>query len=251
MKKVALYSLLILLIQINCMAIAQNHSHTDILLPDNTIEGFLPNGLHYIILPNENPKNIVEMRLVMDLGSNLEKHDEKGVAHYLEHVAFIGTKNFPDRSMVEFWEKYGMKFGKDINAYTGYDRTIYMVTLPTTEKNDKIIDTSLFALKDWLCNISFKKERTNREKGIILEELNGYTIDDEFHDLKIGTNEFSNHFPLSNSKNISEVTYKKLTSFYKKWYAPQLATIVVVGDIDAKAVEVKIQDLFSNIKQKR
>lgn len=101
-----------------------------ISLPANTTEGRLSNGLHYLILPNGSPAHTAEFRLIMRLGSAQEADDQLGAAHFLEHMAFAGTRHFPGRSMIEYFESLGMKYGRDINAVTGYDRTVFMLTVP-------------------------------------------------------------------------------------------------------------------------
>lgn len=222
-----------------------------IALPERTIEGWLDNGLHYLILPNATPAHTVEMRLVMRLGSVQENDKQKGCAHFLEHMAFAGTKHFPQRSMIDYLEGLGMKFGRDINAVTGYDRTIFMLTVPMSATDSHILDSTLLVLKDWLCGVTFKAERTRQERGVILEELRTYRSDDPFYDLKIGQSRFKERMPLGSADDISRVKRRRLIDFYKKWYTPQLASLVVVGDVASANVEQKIKQMFSEIPQKK
>ena len=245
MKLLRIISLFILTILVQTIYAQSVSDKMPIELPSNTIEGWLNNGLHYIIRPNSHPSNSVEMRLVMRLGSVQESSKEKGVAHFLEHAAFLGTENFPERKMIEYWESVGMKFGRDINAYTGYDRTIYSITVPVDNQYDTAIDTSLIALRDWLCGITFEEERIKKERGVILEELRGYRIDDNFYSLKIGNGRFADHIPLGRDKDIKRVDSKKLKGFYNHWYTPQLASVVVVGMVDSIDIEQKIEKIFS------
>lgn len=131
-----------------------------------TVEGFLPNGLHYLVLPNSEPVHNVELRLVMRVGSVQENESQKGAAHFLEHMAFVGTRHFPSRSMVEFLEAQGMKYGRDINAVTGYDRTVFMLSAPMGREDTLLLDRTLLMLRDWLDGITFlcflRAERTER-----------------------------------------------------------------------------------------
>ncbi|MBR5532682.1 MAG: insulinase family protein [Bacteroidales bacterium] len=247
MRFLRILSLFILTISVQFINAQSVSDKMPIELPYNTIEGWLNNGLHYMIRSNSHPSNTVEMRLVMRLGSVQESNKEKGVAHFLEHAAFFGTENFPERKMIEYWESVGMKFGRDINAYTGYDRTIYTVTVPVDNQYDSAIDTSLIALRDWLCGITFYSERVKKERGVILEELRGYQLEDNFYSLKIGNGLFADHLPLGREKDIKRVDDKKLKGFYNHWYTPQLASIVVVGMIDTTDVKQKIEKIFSNI----
>ena len=247
MKLLRIISLFVLTLLVHTINAQSVSDKMPIELPSNTVEGWLNNGLHYMIRPNSHPSNSVEMRLVMRLGSVQESSKEKGVAHFLEHAAFLGTENFPERKMIEYWESVGMKFGRDINAYTGYDRTIYAVTVPVDNQYDTAIDTSLIALRDWLCGISFDSERIKKERGVILEELRGYQLDDNFYSLKIGNGRFADHIPLGREKDIKRVDSKKLKGFYNRWYTPQLASIVVVGMVDTVEVKQKIEKYFSSL----
>ena len=221
-----------------------------IALPVNTLEGCLSNGLHYLILPNATPAHTVEMRLVMRLGAVQETERQKGCAHFLEHMAFAGTEHFPKRSMIDYLEGLGMKFGRDINAVTGYDRTIFMLTVPMNADDYHILDSTLLVLRDWLCGISFKPERIKQERGVILEELRTYRNDDIFYDLKIGQSRFKDRMPLGSSDDIRRVKRRQLVNFYDKWYTPQLASLVVVGNVMPTEVERRIEQLFSGIPQK-
>ena len=247
MKLLRIISLFVLILLVQPLYAQSVSDKMPIELPSNTVEGWLNNGLHYMIRSNSHPSNSVEMRLVMRLGSVQESGREKGVAHFLEHAAFLGTDNFPERKMIEYWESVGMKFGRDINAYTGYDRTIYAVTVPVDNQCDAAIDTSLMALRDWLCGITFDSERIKKERGVILEELRGYQLDDNFYSLKIGNGRFADHLPLGREKDIKRVDNKKLKGFYSHWYTPQLASVVVVGMVDTLDVKQKIEKIFSSV----
>ena len=223
---------------------------SDISLPEKTVEGHLPNGLHYLILPNELPGHTAEMRLVMRLGSVQETEEQKGSAHFLEHMAFGGTKHYPGRGMVEYLEGLGMKYGRDINAVTGYDRTIFMLSVPMGKEDTAVLDSTLLILKDWLTDITFDAERAAKERGVILEELRGYDQGDDFYDLKIGQSRFAQRMPLGSSEDIRSIGRPDLLKFYQKWYTPQLASVVVVGDVSPQEVEKRIRTLFGGIRQK-
>ena len=220
-------------------------------LPENTVEGWLDNGLHYLILPNATPAHTVEMRLVMRLGAVQENDRQKGCAHFLEHMAFAGTEHFPQRSMIDYLEGLGMKFGRDINAVTGYDRTIFMLTVPMEPTDLHILDSTLLVLKDWLSGVSFKSGRIRRERGVILEELRTYRQDDVFYDLKIGQSRFKERMPLGSADDIRRVKRRQLVDFYERWYTPQLASVVVVGDIVPAEVEQRIEKMFSSLPRKK
>lgn len=221
-----------------------------IVFPEKVKEGWLENGLHYVIIPNDQPKRQVEFRLVMRVGARMEPANEPGTAHFLEHMAFEDTKHFPKQGLVKYLEHIGMKYGRDINAYTGYDKTVYMFTAPLYEHKKEVLQQSLKILRDWLHGIEFHKEAVERERKIILEELGAYTQDDPFYDLKIGNNVYADHIPLGTAEDIKQVTIEKLKHYYSTWYQPQMATVLVVGDISPKKVEREIQRLFSIIPRK-
>lgn len=219
-------------------------------LPPNTIEGWLSNGLHYLIMPNDNPVHTTEFRLVMRVGSTQETELQKGGAHFLEHMAFAGSKHFPKRSMVAYFESLGMKYGRDINAVTGFDRTIFMYTVPMNKDEENIVDTTLLIIRDCLDGLTFEAERTKRERGVILEELRSYDYGDDFYYLKLGKNRFSERLPLGSSEDIRRIDHKTLVDFYQHWYSPELATLIVVGNIDGAAMEKKIRSCFASLSQK-
>lgn len=219
-------------------------------LPPHTIEGRLPNGLHYLILPNNSPTHTTEFRLVMRVGSVQEDEQQKGSAHFLEHMAFNGSTHFPGRSMVGYFESLGMKYGRDINAFTGFDRTIFMYTVPMGSDDGHVADTTLLVMRDCLNELTFDAERTRRERGVILEELRGYDYGDDFYNLKIGNNRFSQRLPLGNSDDIRSIDREKLVDYYRKWYSPELATVVVVGNVDGAEMERKIRACFASLPSK-
>lgn len=198
------------------------------------IEGTLPNGLRYILVQNSTPTHKIEMRMVMRVGSLVEGEQQKGCAHYLEHLAFEGTKHFPKRSMIQAFEAHGMKYGRDINAFTGFDRTVYSLSLPVTsmQQRTKILQLALRTANDWITNIELSKNKVSNEQGIITEELRSYILPDEFYSLKIGIGRHAIRMPLGNENNIKAVTPLSLKRYYNKWYQPQNATIIIVGDIN-------------------
>lgn len=227
--------------------VAQNLTDT-ILLPAGTLEGRLGNGMRYILRKNAVPASRTEFRLIMHVGSVQETEEQKGGAHFLEHIAFGGTRHFPRRGAVEYLETLGMKYGQDINAYTGFDRTMYMFAVPSESQKADGYHKPLLILRDWLTDMTINPQRVETEKGIILEELRGYSLDDDFYDLKIGQGIFRNRMPLGRSSDISSMTSKTLRDFYRTWYVPELATLVVVGDIEPEQMEEKIRNMF-NVKR--
>lgn len=217
-----------------------------ILLPENIVCEELDNGLDYYLVHNASPKNMIEFRLMFRTGSVLENNKNRGSAHFLEHMAFKGTKHFPERTMIEWLESLGIQYGVGINAFTGYDRTIYMFSMPAG--NEENIDKALLVLKDWLVDITLDKKKVNSEKGVILEELRGYDVGDEFYDLKIGNGPFSKGIPLGTEKDIAGMTPRTLKKFHDSWYTLDRAAIAVVGDTDMDYVASRIKEMFSGLK---
>lgn len=226
-------------------AIADNNR--PLSLPPATKEGFLSNGLHYIIMPNDFPRHTVECRLVMHVGSINETEMQCGAAHFLEHMAFNGSKHFPGGTLVDYFERQGMKYGRDINAFTGFDRTAYWYTLPIDSHSGNIIDSTLVAMGDILSNLTIDSLRTIRERGIILEELRDYNTNDEFYDLKIGNGLYHRHIPLGTQEDISSITRQELLNFYHRWYSPQNATVIIVGQVNADDIEQKIKGYLGSL----
>ncbi len=216
-------------------------------LPRGTVEGHLDNGLHYILMQNALPRHGIEMRLVMRVGSLQETDLQCGGAHFIEHMAFAGTKHFPGTSWVDWFERLGMKYGRDINAFTGFDRTIYWLSLPVADFGHEVIDTTMLALSDVLGGITFDSKRMNKERGVIQEELRGYSTGDDFYNLKIGNGIYPQRMPLGSEKDIQTVTREELLKYYAKWYVPSNATLIVVGNIDTTDMERRICDTFGKI----
>ncbi len=221
-----------------------------IQLPEAAVEGELPNGLHYIILPNDMPDGRTEFRLVWRVGAVQQEENQGGCAHFLEHMAFGGSEKFPERSAVAYLESLGMKYGIDINAFTGHDRTIYMFATPSDSLRATGYARPLSIIRDWADRLTINPERVGTEKGIILEELRSSFQEDPFYDLKIGQNRFSRRMPLGTPDEVRAMTSATLSDYYGKWYVPQLATVVVVGDVDPEMTRQEIVRQFSSLPAK-
>ena len=226
---------------------AQSVSWNDrIMLPLGVVEEKLDNGLTYILVENDSPDRMIEMRLAFRAGSVLETEENRGAAHFLEHMAFGGTRHFPGHKLVDYLESRGVQYGMGINAYTGYDRTVYQLAIPSD--NSKDIDNALLILKDWLVDIPMDAEKVEGEKGIIIEELRGYDVGDQFYDLKIGSGLFSRGIPLGTEEDIRKMTPEVLKAFHRKWYTLSQATIVVVGDFKKEDARERIRKIFGSLK---
>ena len=213
--------------------------------------GKLPNGLTYYIRHNEFPKNQVDFHIAQKVGSVQEEDAQRGLAHFLEHMCFNGTKNFPGNKIVTWLESKGIKFGADLNAYTSTDRTVYRITSVPTAK-EAVIDSCLLILHDWANALLLEDAEIDKERGVIHEEWrlgNAITRMIEKHGAKIYPgSKYGERLPIGTIEVIDNFKYNELRDYYHKWYRPDLQGIVVVGDIDVNQMEEKIKALFGPIK---
>ncbi|WP_413999061.1 M16 family metallopeptidase [Flavobacterium sp. W1B] len=222
-------------------------------LPVNTRikKGVLKNGLTYYIYKTDVVKNVASYYIIQNVGSVLENDDQQGLAHFLEHMAFNGTKNFPGKGVLNTLQKHGAVFAKDINAYTAFDETVYnMDNIPTNVPG--LIDTSLLILHDWADGLSLTEAEIDAERGVIKEEWrtrqNGYmrlfkkSLPTMFNNTK-----YADRMPIGLMSVVDNFKYKALRDFYHDWYRTDLQAIAVVGDIDVAEIEQKIEKLFSPI----
>lgn len=233
---------------------AQNVSfdlNQNIPIDPNVKTGTLSNGLTYYLKHNEKPKNKAELRLVLNVGSILEDNDQQGFAHFVEHMAFNGTKSFHKNDLIDYLQRIGVQFGADLNAHTGFDETVYKLTVPTDI--DSIYNTSLHILRDWADGIEFSDQEIDNERGIVAEELrarSGASMRMYYQSIPVLTNNsrYAERIPIGKLDLILNGKHKALKRFYKDWYRPDLMALVIVGDIDLKETETKIKKLFSSIK---
>ncbi len=219
---------------------------------DNSVRiGTLPNGMKYYIKKNVKPEKKVEMRLAIDAGSVLEDENQLGLAHFMEHMNFNGTKNFPGNKLVDALQSVGIKFGQHLNAYTSFDETVYMLPVPLDKPGN--LDLGLKVMEDWAFNALLTDEEINKERGVVLEELRlGLGPDKRMMDKwlpKMAYNsQYAKRLPIG-SKTILE-TFKPevLRKFHQEWYRPDLMALVVVGDINVDEVEAKVKANFGKYK---
>lgn len=213
--------------------------------------GKLANGLTYYIRHNEKPKGMAEFYIVHDVGAIQEDDSQQGLAHFLEHMAFNGTKNFPDKTLTEYLEKIGVKFGANLNAFTSWDLTQYYMTDVPVQR-EGVIDSALLVLHDWSHFISLEPEEIDSERGVIMEELrtrDGASWRSTIDMLKAvgrGT-QYEHRNLIGYLDGLKNFSHDDLQSFYDKWYRPDYQAVVVVGDIDVDAIEQKIQTLMADI----
>ena len=211
----------------------------------------LPNGLTYYIRANKKPENRAQFHLVINAGSILETEKTQGLAHFLEHMAFNGTKNFQKMEIVNFLERTGMKFGADLNAYTSFDETAYRLEVPM-DKPD-VVKKALQVLEDWAQNISFDAEEIEKERGVIIEEWRtrrgaSGRLQDKQIPVIFHQSLYADRLPIGKTNTIRSVTREDFLEFYTKWYRPDLMAVIAVGDFDAKEMEAMIVEHFSRLK---
>lgn len=221
-------------------------------LPSDTLvrTGKLANGLTYYVRHNEEPRARAELRLVVNAGSVLENDDELGYAHFVEHMAFNGTRRFFSHNIVDFLERTGMRFGPDVNAYTSFDETVYMMTLPTDSA--RFLDTGLDILEDWARDITFDPEEVKQERGVIVEEWRlgrgaGQRLQDRHLGALFGRSRYGTRLPIGTPESVQRARPEDLRAFYRRWYRPELMAVVAVGDFDPERMEAMIRVRFGMI----
>ena len=219
---------------------------------ERLISGVLDNGMKYYIQQNAKPENRAELRLVVDAGSVLEDDDQLGLAHFVEHMAFNGTRNFNKQELVNYLESVGTRFGPDLNAYTSFDETVYMLQVRTDSM--ELFNTGMLILSDWAAGVSFEHREIDKERGVVESEWRSRLSPDQrmqkvtFPVLYEGSR-YSERLPIGDPDIINTADYAAIKRFYKDWYRPELMAVVVVGDIDPALVEEKINTLFSPIEK--
>ena len=233
------------------MAQAQINPQQPIPTDKEIRQGVLPNGLTYYIRHNEKPKGMANFYIVHDVGAVQESDSQQGLAHFLEHMAFNGTKNYPKKSLIEYLEKIGVKFGANLNAFTSWDLTqYYMTDVPVARET--VVDSTLLILHDWSHFISLMPEEIDAERGVISEELRGR--DNAQWRSTIAMLQAVGKGTIYAERNLigyldglKGFSHEDLRQFYNKWYRPDYQTVVVVGDIDVDKVEQKIKSLMADI----
>lgn len=219
--------------------------------------GKLDNGLTYYIRHNEKPENRVEFHIAQKVGSILEEPQQRGLAHFLEHMAFNGTKNFPGDEkglgIVQWCETKGIKFGVNLNAYTSVDQTVYRISnVPTDDQS--VVDSCLLILHDWSNAVLLSDKEIDKERGVIHEEWRSrnsgimrlYT---EAQAVMYPGDKYADCMPIGSIDVIDNFPYQAIRDYYAKWYRPDLQGIIIVGDIDVDQMEAKIKSVFADVKK--
>lgn len=213
--------------------------------------GTLPNGLRYYIRQNNRPEKRAELRLVVNAGSVLETPDKLGLAHFLEHTAFNGTKHFAKNDLIKYLESIGVRFGADLNAYTSFDETVYILPIPTDTA--RIVEQAFTILEDWAHGQTFDPGEVTGERGVVREEWRGRKgagdrMLQQWLPVAFKGSRYAERLPIGTEASIMSATPEKLRAFYETWYRPDLMAVIAVGDFDPAAIEAKIKSHFSALR---
>ena len=254
MKKVNFQLVTILLLLFVSVAHATAQSMPPVPIDPKVRYGKLDNGMTYYIRANQQPKDRAEFFIAQNVGATLENDDQNGLAHFLEHMAFNGTKNFPGKGIINYFESIGVRFGANINAYTSLDETVYNLSnVPTIREG--VVDSALLVLHDWSSFISLEGEEIDNERGVIREEWRtgaqaNRRMWKEGNKQKYPGSQYAKRDVIGDTAVINNFSHQALHDFYEKWYRPDLQAILVVGDINVDEIEAKIISLFSDIPAK-
>ncbi len=212
--------------------------------------GRLSNGMTYYILQNKKPENKVEMYLALKAGSVLEDDDQLGLAHFMEHMNFNGTRNFEKNELVHFLQRMGVRFGADLNAFTSFDETVYMLPIPLD--NPENLDKGLLVLHDWSYFATLDSIEIEKERGVVLEEYRlGLNAEkrmlNKWLPVALKGSRYAERLPIGKKEILENFPHEALKRFHKDWYRPDLQALVIVGDIDPDRVEAKIKEMFADI----
>lgn len=213
--------------------------------------GQLENGLTYFIRKNALPEGRADFYIAQKVGSMQEEDSQSGLAHFLEHIAFNGTKNFPGKGMINWLETIGVRFGSGINAYTSFDETVYtLINVPVERQS--VVDSCLLILHDWSNAISLEDKEIDNERGVIQEEWRSrdsgnQRIAEKAFEAAFPGNRYGKRMPIGSMDIVRNFKYQELRDYYKKWYRPDLQALIIVGDIDVDHVEATIKKQFADV----
>ncbi|MDY4043570.1 MAG: insulinase family protein [Marinifilaceae bacterium] len=235
---------------------AQYDMNAPIPMDPQVRTGKLPNGMTYYVRHNAEPKERASFYIIQNVGAILENDDQNGLAHFLEHMAFNGTKHFPGRKgITNMLEKHGVEFGRNVNAYTAQDETVYNISdVPTT--NPALLDTCLLVLHDWSSFLILADDEIDGERGVISEEWRtrrtaDFRLRNQIMPVLLKGSKYAERDVIGDLNIIKNFKYQTLRDYYHKWYGPDLQAIAVVGDFDVDEMEKKIKELFSTIPPRK
>ena len=213
--------------------------------------GHLDNGLTYYIRHNNNPEGVANFYIAQKVGSINEDDDQRGLAHFLEHMAFNGSEHFPGNGIIEYTRSLGVEFGRDLNAYTSIDRTVYNINnVPTARQS--AVDSCLLILKDWSNGLTLEADEIDKERGVVHGEWRlgsgaSQRIQDAAWPQMLKGSKYGNRLPIGLMEIIDNFTPETLRAYYEKWYRPDNQGLIIVGDVDVDKVEAKIKELWAGV----
>lgn len=224
---------------------------TKLPFDESVIHGELENGFEYYIRKNTEPENRVTMYLGIKVGSILENENELGLAHFLEHMNFNGLKHFPKNDLVDYLQRAGVRFGSDLNAYTGFDETVYQLPIPSDDP--ELLKNGLQVMRDWAQDALLETEEIDKERGVIMEEMRGsrgamQRMRDQYFKVMLNGSRYAERLPIGTEEVIMNFDPEIIRQFHANWYRPDLQSLIVVGDIDPSHIEAEIKRLFSDMK---
>jgi zinc protease len=223
----------------------------DVLPIDERVTiGTLDNGLRYYIQENDQPANRAEFRLVIDVGSIVEDEDQQGLAHFLEHMAFNGTRNFEKSALLDYMESIGMRAGAGVNASTSFDETIYVLRVPTDSAGP--LETGIQVMEDWAHGLLLDPEEIEAERGVVIEEWRlgrgaGARIREQQFPALLQGSRYQERLPIGTIEVLENFEHEALRRFYEDWYRPDLMAVIAVGDFDGERVEELVVEHFSRV----
>lgn len=227
------------------------HDGSDLKPDPAAVHGQMENGVRYIVLPNTEPPKRVSIRLHIATGSLMEEDDQQGLAHFMEHMAFNGTKNYPADEMVEFFQRLGMAFGADTNAHTSFDETVYKLELP--DNSADFLGKGMLFMRDVADGMIIDGQQIEKERGVIMSEKNARDSVDfrtMIEGFKFGLPEslIPNRLPIGTEEVIKKAPRQRFLDYYRKWYTPNRMVVIVVGDVKVDAVKKVIAEHFTSLK---
>ena len=239
--------------QIGTTAAKKTDLNTPIPLDRKVITGTLDNGLTYYIRENKLPEGRAEFHLALKAGSILETDAEVGLAPFTEHMAFNGTKYYPGNQMIDLLEKKGITFGREINAYTGFDQTVYQLTL--TQTTPEYLKLGFEVLDGWASGLLMDGKEIDSERGVIIEEWRGRLgVGERFRvatwPITLKGSKYADRLPIGTLKNLQEFKHETIRGFYNEWYRPDLMAIILVGDFNGKEMEKQVKEIFGAIPKR-
>ncbi|MDE2732227.1 MAG: insulinase family protein [Bacteroidota bacterium] len=212
--------------------------------------GTLDNGLTYYLRENNEPESRLELRLVVNAGSILEDEDQRGLAHFVEHMLFNGTRRFPKQTLIAFLQRIGMQVGPDVNAYTSFDETVYQLQVPTDSM--EVVHSAFEVLEDWAAYATMSDEEIDNERGVVVEEWRSRRgalgrMQDQILPVILGDSRYAERLPIGDTLVIKQSSYESVRRYYETWYQPDLMAVVVVGDLDLTTMESLVRQHFDSI----